>query len=162
MKKLIIIVLFFMSFGVFAQGNLQFNRVITFTAGSNYTVPSGKVLKIESISTNGSNVSLPRTSTGEGSCRNSYNYGYVIYTYGIYNGITYLTIGNINFTTGNASGINLGPCFGGESNPDFWSLGGVQTPQIQVPLWLEAGKTLNIHIGTFQILISAIEFNIVP
>jgi hypothetical protein len=47
MKKLIIIVLFFMSFGVFAQGNLQFNQVKLVSTLE--TVPVGKVWKVESL-----------------------------------------------------------------------------------------------------------------
>ena len=40
---------------VLAQGgNLQFNRVLNFTSGANYTVPQGKVLKIENVLFDGS------------------------------------------------------------------------------------------------------------
>lgn len=47
MKKIIILLLCFVSFGVKAQGNLQFNQVKLVTATE--TVPEGKVWKIESI-----------------------------------------------------------------------------------------------------------------
>ncbi|WP_396140785.1 hypothetical protein [Flavobacterium sp.] len=54
MKKLILILIFFIALGAKAQGNLQFNQVITKSgylgcgSSSNVlTVPSGKVWKIE-------------------------------------------------------------------------------------------------------------------
>lgn len=55
MKKLILSIIFGLSFFfVNAQGNLQFNQVLTYTGSlvannfsPNYTVPSGKVWKIE-------------------------------------------------------------------------------------------------------------------
>jgi hypothetical protein len=33
----------------FSQGNLQFNRVLSLTNGSNSSVPTGKVWKVESV-----------------------------------------------------------------------------------------------------------------
>jgi hypothetical protein len=60
MKKLILIIICFVSLQLSAQGNLQFNQVINisydFTSSSSegvigtLTVPSGKVLKIEGAS----------------------------------------------------------------------------------------------------------------
>ena len=62
MKKSIVILLFFVTLGAKAQGNLQFNQVITKTAplsgttpSITLTVPTGKVWKIEYY-TNNSNV----------------------------------------------------------------------------------------------------------
>ena len=54
MKLLVIIFSLLFSFSeAFCQGgNLQFNRVLNFTSGANYTVPQGKVLKIESTKFN--------------------------------------------------------------------------------------------------------------
>jgi hypothetical protein len=61
MKKIVIIALFFVASTSFAQGNLQFNQVITgagqllFNQSSSvYTVPTGKAAKIEAINSNGS------------------------------------------------------------------------------------------------------------
>jgi hypothetical protein len=64
MKKSILILLFFITLGAKAQGNLQFNRVINYTMASQtvfspgllqttVTVPAGKVWKIEAASYNG-------------------------------------------------------------------------------------------------------------
>jgi hypothetical protein len=57
MKKIVVIALFFLATTSFAQGNLQFNQVISGTGilatngvSANQTVPTGKVWKIESIS----------------------------------------------------------------------------------------------------------------
>ena len=55
MKKLILLIIFGLSsFFVNAQGNLQFNQVLTYsgslaadTSTANYTVPSGKIWKVE-------------------------------------------------------------------------------------------------------------------
>jgi hypothetical protein len=59
MKKIITIAMLLLSIASYAQGNLQFNRVRTFT-GNTYngdrifdTVPMGKVWKIESMGISG-------------------------------------------------------------------------------------------------------------
>jgi hypothetical protein len=53
MKKIVVIALFFVATTSFAQGNLQFNQVLTYsgtsTASPNWTVPAGKVWKIETV-----------------------------------------------------------------------------------------------------------------
>jgi hypothetical protein len=69
MKKLLLISICFFSMQLFAQGNLQFNQVISetfsvngsvynalYTSSSILTVPAGKVWKIESISFKSSSV----------------------------------------------------------------------------------------------------------
>jgi hypothetical protein len=60
MKIILIATFTFFSFVSSSQGNLQFNQVLTYTSqipksgfGSTYTVPNGKVWKIESISADG-------------------------------------------------------------------------------------------------------------
>jgi hypothetical protein len=65
MKKIFLLILFFLTLNskLFSQGNLQFNQVIsesgsisgsvytvTYNSPNSYTVPSGKVWKIESVS----------------------------------------------------------------------------------------------------------------
>lgn len=60
MKTLIIIICLFVSLGVSAQGNLQFNQVIKVSTATT-TVPVGKVWKIESYQQ--SNVSGTSNST---------------------------------------------------------------------------------------------------
>lgn len=60
MKKIILILLFFIALGANAQGNLQFNRVVNFSASQSvanqssitfqsFVVPNGKVWKIENV-----------------------------------------------------------------------------------------------------------------
>lgn len=70
-KKVISIATFCYSLVLFtidtkAQGNLQFNQVITTSrasAGTVYTVPAGKVFKLESASANASSVVSGRLSS---------------------------------------------------------------------------------------------------
>jgi hypothetical protein len=88
MKKSIAILLFFISLSTKAQGNLQFNRVVNFSAtqsvGSNlpitaqtFIVPTGKVWKIEYV------MIAERTAAGGANfcqkCAGSFN-GIVAYT----------------------------------------------------------------------------------
>jgi hypothetical protein len=51
MKKILVIVLFFVATTSFAQGNLQFNQVLTYSGTALnspvWTVPTGKVWKVE-------------------------------------------------------------------------------------------------------------------
>lgn len=71
MKKLIFIACFFLAIKVTAQGNLQFNQVLTYTqqyatSGSpntylspTYQVPTGKVWKVEKFLMSASSTSYP-------------------------------------------------------------------------------------------------------
>ena len=126
---------------LYSQGNLQFNQVLVLTSGANYTVPSGKVLKIESILHDGT-ATIP-FSACTGSC--VYN-GSVCSVDGIQIKLTSstgtascLTCPATNFTTDNFIAI---------SNYVF-------------PIWLSAGKIVTISSAA-GIRISAIEFNIIP
>ncbi|MFN4911774.1 MAG: hypothetical protein ACK444_07495 [Flavobacteriales bacterium] len=60
MKKLTLILFFFVSFLCKAQGNLQFNQALLLSATANnstqWTVPAGKVWKLESMGVNASAV----------------------------------------------------------------------------------------------------------
>ena len=157
MKKLILLLGIIISTTLLnAQGNLQFNQVLTFTSGSNYTVPSGKVLKITSINFGNSIVCVPKSSTVTKNC------GSYSSDYGIYNSISYLTIDNINFTT---------PTFHGGPSSSYSCHGIVNTPcnnydfgekTFLFPIWLQAGKIVAVNSGVSQILITAIEFNVIP
>jgi hypothetical protein len=137
-----------------AQGNLQFNRVVNFTPGNSYTVPVGKVIKIESIAYNGTNVCLPFLSSYAGACCPvGYSCGNT--TLGNYSSVDYLVIGDLIFSTGNISAycsIPLPTCAPKTVTP----------PTITLPFWLPAGKTISIYSNTFPMVISAIEFNIIP
>lgn len=58
MKKLIFIAVCFISMQLSAQGNLQFNQVLSLdasSAGNPVTVPAGKVWKIESVAFSSNN-----------------------------------------------------------------------------------------------------------
>ena len=159
MKKLVILFFLLVSFLGNTQGNLQFNKVLTIGPGESYTVPQGKVLKIESINISSTYVCIPKTSEVSKNC-GYYNGGNV--TYGIYNGINYLSIANQIFSTPNFSGENLnanqcGAVFNDSCKPyDFGSL------KFNCPIWLDAGKTIQVHAGVTSLLISSIEFNIIP
>jgi hypothetical protein len=106
MKKLFLLIAFFYvtSFAK-SQGNLQFNQVLTITSGQSYTVPTGKVLKIESINITSTSVCVPKSSEVVTQCRQPSG-SYVPQTYGIYNSISYMTIANMNFTTPSYTGGN--------------------------------------------------------
>ena len=156
MKKIFFIIGLFFSLYSLSQGNLQFNRVVTFTPGSNYTVPTGKVLKIESINITQNTVCLPKTSTNYVTCGGGNPYQV---PYGVYSGITYLSIGNIQFSIGSQS--NSGYMCQGIVNSDCWNYT-FSTINISCPIWLETAKTVSIHSGVASILISAIEFNVIP
>lgn len=88
MKKIIFIINLLLSTYLLSQGNLQFNRVVTFTPGSNYRVPTSKVLKIESVNMNVTTLCIPKTGE-ENRTRTQY-----ICIAGISNVINYLIIGN--------------------------------------------------------------------
>ena len=158
MKKIVIIALFFVATTSFAQGNLQFNQVLNFNSGSNYTVPVGKVLKIESIAFNGNIVSMPLTSSSTVSC------GSYTVQVGQYSGFDYLTIGSLTYSVGSHTGTELHNtnCGWGDLNPTFFNTSISSLPNISVPIWLKAGKTVNITSGSFQMLITGVEFNIIP
>jgi hypothetical protein len=141
---------------LYSQGNLQFNQVLTFEPGESYTVPAGKVLKIESVSMNGNVVTVPMTSTQNIGC--SGPYGNYTLTVGIYAPVTYLMIGNISFFTPNI----VGTCAWLLNPSPSTTTSTITSPVINCPLWLEAGKTVTIYSGSFQMIISAIEFNITP
>ena len=139
---------------LFSQGNLQFNQVLVFTPGNNYTVPSGKVLKVESINFTGSTVCLPLSSSYAGSCcPPGYSCGSA--TMGNYNAVDYMTIGNLVFNSGPSNAycsIPLPSC----------AQKTITLPTINLPMWLPTGKSISINSGTASMMISAIEFNIVP
>ena len=141
-----------------AQGNLQFNRVISFVAGSNYTVPTGKVLKIESINLSGTGVTVPMTSTTNlvncpSICCGAYNL-----TVGVYASVNYLSIANYIFATPSVTGT----CSWLSNPTPATTTATITPPTFQCPIWIESGKQVVIYSGAPSILISAVEFNIIP
>ncbi len=127
------------SFYSYAQGNLQFNqaRIITFADGPQ-TVPPGKVWKIESIISDGTD---PYSISGSGNTSSIFsacglNSVYLQY-YGRYIAISGMLV-------------------------SFGIMGG--QPMTQLPLWVQAGQTICLGSSTTYSAkaYSIIEFNIVP
>jgi hypothetical protein len=144
------------------QGNLQFNQVLTFEPGDSYTVPNGKVLKIESVNMNSTTLCLPKT----GETDNTKSWApKTICKSGLYNGINYLSIGNQVFNSPSFDGRSSGTQFS-DGSCNYYN----ETCKIidfgaiifNCPIWLESGKTVYINSAVSSILISAIEFNIIP
>ena len=139
---------------LYSQGNLQFNQVLTFEPGESYTVPAGKVLKIESVSMNGNGVTVPMTSQQNIGCYAQYVGNYTV-SAGVYAPVQYFTIGNVIFSTP----VLYGTC---SNLTPSTNIATIISPVINCPVWLEAGKSVTIFSGTFQMIISAVEFNIIP
>ena len=114
-----------------SQGTLQFNQVRVLDASSpTYTVPAGKVWKIENISTNRSIYATPPSA--------NFN--------------TTWSAGGTNPCTGASSGtsnvqqLNFSVC---RSFPSEFTINGVRHNFItSAPVWLPAGATLQLY-GTF-------------
>jgi len=140
-----------------SQSNLEFNQVINLKPGDSYQVPTNKVLKIESFSIQSNNLCMPRTGTKQGSCFTQN--GWVATTVGLYQGFTYLTIGDISFSVPNKDGNDLtSSCL---KNPDCYPIDNLNLGTINTPIWLREGKQVIINNSSISITISAIEFNIV-
>jgi hypothetical protein len=149
MKKTIIIALVLMSFGVFAQGNLQFNQAINITGLGTYTVPTGKVLKIESI--NIGEICAPAVSSTLINCPGGG------YTVPVYRPVDYLNISGMQFSSGSV----VEACGYFPSPPPCRTVPS-SSKVISLPIWLNAGKTITTSSsGTLNLIISGIEFNIV-
>jgi len=155
---IILIICTALSSSLFSQGTLQFNRVVNFGPGDTLTVPVGKVLKIVSVNGNSNNVCVPRTSQINGFCLTPS--GNVQSTYGNYDPINFLIIGNLIFTTPSISGNLSGSCSSWVNATCYnYSFGNIS---INSPIWLESGSHLGIHSGVTSLTISSIEFNIIP
>jgi hypothetical protein len=120
MKKSILIFLFFITLGANAQGNLQFNRVVNFSATQSVAdntpttfqtlqVPAGKVWKIENVMIGN------KTPSGAISfcdiCSASFNeiIAYMLYFPSIQNTTfpIWLSEGSYNFKISNLSGSSI-------------------------------------------------------
>ncbi len=158
MKKLLTILLLLFALQTFAQGNLQFNQVINIKNGDTYTVPAGKVLKITAVSSGSNNViSMPLLR-----CDLLGGQNYCAYDLKA----TIGNIGNLNFNLNyNQSNYPSGVLYSGPSSqcqcPSSYEYTNGNTINIPVPFWLKSGQNISINPGN-GLLISAIEFNIVP
>ena len=180
MKFLLIFLLILqLPLGVLAQGgNLQFNRVLNFTSGANYTVPQGKVLKIENVLFDG----YTTININYSHCDSVFNNGSydVMCKYALPNNYSApVEIGNFKLT-GQGGNFDQGyhtTYFGSNywrcnSCPpsvslNFWFQA---SDNITCPIWLGEGEAVKILPSTIVypssgrkgFHISAIEFNIVP
>lgn len=176
MKKIIFYVLLIIPFSSFGQGNLQFNQILDLTNGANYTVPAGKVVKVTSVNSpsgsfTGNFVGMPAyeypTYESSGNyyinCNCQYRatspicIGTICIDQFIFNNGT----SRVNYTSNPLTGIyapsdTVNKC-------SATAAGGytLSASQINMPIWLSAGQQITIVNG-FGVLISAIEFNVVP
>jgi hypothetical protein len=180
MKLPVIIFSLLFSFSeAFCQGgNLQFNRALNFTSGANYTVPQGKVLKIESLNTN--ILATFRiwkvgcdTFSYPGLCYYSLGYGYEA---PVQIGPLKLNSSQSAFGDVNSNGhlvYNIGQnTIGCTTCPNYVDyVLYIPSNGITMPIWLSEGELVKIinyqsalsALSTYSgIHISAIEFNIVP
>ena len=180
MKLPVIIFSLLFSFSeAFCQGgNLQFNRVLNFTSGANYTVPQGKVLKIESLNTNIlATFRLAKvgcdTFSYAGLCYYSLGYGFEapVQIGPLKLNSSQSTFGNIN-SNGHLI-YNIGyitnDCINCPNHVDY--VLSIFGNNITMPIWLSEGELVKIinyqsalsALSAYSgIHISAIEFNIVP
>jgi hypothetical protein len=104
---------------------------------------------------------MPRTGTQQASCIGGSK------TEGIYDGFTYLTIGDLIYTVPTQIGRNLfgglsnGCLSGNNMNPNCYPIDNLNLGTINTPIWLREGKQVIINNSSISITISAIEFNIV-
>ncbi len=152
MKHIILISLLALSVTcVKAQNNLQFSQVIRLVNGQSYTVPTGKVLKIESV--NFANASILMSSSGVqgpgliNNCQSGYR---------CYYSANYLCIDNSCFYFRDTNGdyyCNSGSCVSTATIPL------TTLPSMSFPIWVEAGKSVTIQTGS-GVLVSGLEFNV--
>ncbi len=139
------------SLTVKAQGNLQFNQVLNMSNGTNYTVPEGKVLKIESINFNSAAIVSDYLSCNV----NGNATGVTCY----YQSLNYLVLGGNVFNVGTSSiyyGVNGASC----GYCPATRTQSVPSETFNFPIWLSSGQSVNVLAS--GIFVSAIEFNIVP
>ena len=182
MKLLVIIFSLLFSFSeAFCQGgNLQFNRVLNFTSGANYTVPQGKVLKIESLNTSIvatfriGKVGCDTFSSFPGLCYYSLGYGYEapVQVGSLKLNSVQGTFVNINSNGHLIYSINSQSTNSCNSCPNHvdYTLS-LSSQPITMPIWLSEGEPVKIinyqsalpGLSPYSgIHISAIEFNVVP
>lgn len=153
MKTMIPLVMLLLSYAAnsFAQGDLQFNQVINITPGQTYTVPEGKVLKVESIPFNNAiitaNFAGLISSGGSLACT--------------YSSSVFLTIGNVQIT---GTAPNTGIFAGGQcdSGCQCTRTAPATIPALDFPIWLNAGKVISVGSNVSGVFVSGIEFNVIP
>lgn len=181
MKLLVIVFSLLLSFSeAFCQGgNLQFNRVLNFTSGANYTVPQGKVLKIESLNIHVETIlraNLIGCDTFSTPRLCYYSTGNVSHT-PVQIGALKLNSNQGTFENVNANGqliLSTGTQQNSGCNSCSWNYDFVLSlngHNVTMPIWLSESEV--VKIINYQSLlpalsrysgihISAIEFNVVP
>lgn len=152
MKKIITIALLLFSIVSYAQHNLEFNQVINIKNGDNYTVPTGKTLKIVSALCSNLTVKIPFTNCIPSSGNIYCNY--------MANTFDFCSIGGVKYTASNLNNSVVAPqnlCSQCPTTMDILATNGIG---LSLPIWLKAGEVISIAQGS-GMLISAIEFNIV-
>jgi len=150
MKTICTLPLLIASLYAFSQGNLQFNRVWNFNQGTNYTVPAGKVLKIESV-----NFNFPSLTISYSNCNVSSAGVSCIYIAPSVFSIdqnTFNTSENVVF----APLAYNGSC--SDCTPTRQVAFNSSSVNLTMPIWLGEGKNLTINGN--GVFISALEFNI--
>ena len=160
MKQITIFFIFFISSST-AQGNLQFNQIISIANGANLTVPINKAWRIDAINFS-ETLSFSIGSMNNTSCatltstipnnRECYYIGNLLSIGGVYFQTPYLSYTTLA-TTCNSS------C--PATNPYILSTSSSSPLSFKFPIWLEAGKSISVIQGV-GILISVVEFNIIP
>ncbi len=155
MKKIFIsLILLFTVEAAQSQGNLQFNRVMNIVTGTNYTVPAGKVLKIESINQNSAFTQHSYNSCTLNAPQLGLQSGVTCY----YNDVLYLKIGSaISYTQGGGTTyINTGG--GCAACPSTKNIN-LTLPNFNYPIWVPEGQEIKVFVN--NVVVSALEFNIV-
>jgi len=159
MKQITIFFIFFISSST-AQGNLQFNQIISIANGANLTVPINKAWRIDAINFS-ETLSFSIGSMNNTSCAtltSSIPYNQECYYIG-----NLLSIGGVYFQTPYLSYTTLATTCNSScpaTNPISLS-GTTNNNNFIFPIWLKAGQNISVISGT-GILISIVEFNIVP
>jgi hypothetical protein len=144
----------------YSQGNLQFNQIISITNGGNINVPVNKIWKIDAINFsetllfNAGSMNNTSCTTLTSSVPNNRQC--------FYQG-NMLSIGGVTFVTPILSNITQATTCGTTCpamNPVVLS-SSTYYNKFFFPIWLNAGQNISVISGS-GILISVVEFNIVP
>jgi hypothetical protein len=156
--KILLLSFFLFPFSIlFSQGNLQFNQVINLSGSQAYTVPVGKCLKVESIqvinttaTSSLTNCSCNPSTMGESQC--TYAGGIIC----VLAGVT-LNYGAFTKTGGSCTWQSMCP-----GNCPQTASTSVTIPSLSFPMWLAEGKSISFGTTISGVLLTAVEFNIIP
>jgi hypothetical protein len=157
MKQIFFVLFLFIGSKLSAQGNLQFNQVINLSGSQTYTVPAGKCLKVESIQVINASAASSLTNCvcnpsfmGESQCT---------YAGGVVCVIAGVTLNYAAFTKTGGSCSWQSMCPG---NCPQTASTNVTIPTLSFPMWLAEGKSISFGNTISGVLLTGVEFNIVP